>query len=70
MKLQIEHEKSPVSEFITASFGVTTVQYSPKLSLERLIDTADKLLYQAKASGRNRIVSAELNGDEIIQIPS
>ncbi len=69
--LKIEHENSPVSEFITASFGVTTVQYSPERSLEEIIDIADKLLYQAKASGRNRIVFAELNGEESKkQIPS
>lgn len=26
--LKIEHRKSPVSEFVSASFGVTTVHYS------------------------------------------
>jgi len=53
--LKIEHKKSLVSEFVTASFGVTTVQYSPEISLEEIISTADKLLYKAKVSGRNRI---------------
>ncbi|HHW30741.1 MAG TPA: diguanylate cyclase [Clostridiaceae bacterium] len=57
--LKIEHEKSPVSEFVTASFGVTTVKYSPDTTLEDIISAADKLLYKAKVSGRNRIEYAE-----------
>jgi len=59
MDLKIEHKKSPVSEYVTASFGVTTVQYSPETSLEDIIATADKLLYKAKTSGRNRIEYGE-----------
>jgi len=34
LDLKIEHKKSPVSEYVTASFGATTVQYSPEISLE------------------------------------
>jgi len=60
LNLKIEHKKSPVSEFLTASFGVTTVQYSSEISLEEIIAMADKLLYKAKVSGRNRIEYAEL----------
>ena len=53
--LKIEHKKSPASEFVTASFGVTTVQYSPEISLADIIATADKLLYKSKISSRNKI---------------
>jgi len=60
--LEIEHEDSPVSSYITASFGVTTVQYSPELSLDEIVDMADKLMYKAKAAGRHRIESAEWRG--------
>lgn len=60
--LQIEHKKSPVAPYVTASFGVTTVQYSPDKSLADIIAAADKLLYKAKASGRDRIEFAELSG--------
>ena len=60
--LEIEHEDSPVSSYITASFGVTTVQYSPELSLDEIVDMADKLMYKANAAGRNRIESAEWRG--------
>lgn len=58
-ELQIEHVKSPVSKFVTASFGVTTVKYSPDISPSDIVCKADKLLYKAKVSGRNRIESEE-----------
>jgi len=57
--LKIEHKKSSVSKFVTASFGVTTVQYSPEISPVDIITMADKLLYKAKVSGRNSIEYAE-----------
>lgn len=40
---------------ITASFGVTAMARDRKV--EESIDRADRALYQAKASGRNRVVS-------------
>lgn len=57
--LKIEHKKSPVSPFVTASFGVVTVRYSSARSLEDIVSIADKLLYKAKVFGRNRIEYAE-----------
>jgi len=57
--LKIEHKKSSVSKFVTASFGVVTVQYSPEISPADIIAMADKLLYKAKVSGRNAIEYAE-----------
>lgn len=60
----INPQEVPVSDFVTASFGVTTVQYSPDISPEDIIATADKLLYKAKVSGRNRTEYAELKVDE------
>jgi diguanylate cyclase (GGDEF)-like protein/PAS domain S-box-containing protein len=59
--LEIEHKKSLASNFVTASFGITAVQYSPEISLVDIVSMADKLLYKAKISGRNRIEYAELN---------
>ena len=45
---------------ITASFGVTGIDKSSTLkdfSLENLIEMADQYLYQAKNSGRDKVVS-------------
>jgi len=58
--LKIEHKKSKVLEFVTASLGVVTAQYSSERSLEEIIAVADKLLYKAKVSGRNMIEYAEI----------
>lgn len=53
--LRIEHKQSPVSPFVTASMGVTTVQYSPAISPAEVVAMADKLLYKARVAGRDRI---------------
>jgi len=46
---------------ITASFGVA--QYAPGEAMTDLISRADRALYQAKASGRNRVEVAPMRLD-------
>ncbi|MGI9336619.1 MAG: diguanylate cyclase [Gammaproteobacteria bacterium] len=54
------HPESPVNDFITVSIGVaTTVPTRETLPL-LLVKHADKALYEAKASGRNRVISSKL----------
>lgn len=48
-------ESGPIS--ITASFGVT--QWRPGESISQLLMRADKALYKAKLSGRNRVCSTQ-----------
>lgn len=58
----IEHDNSAVAPYVTMSMGVVTCQLTktaeddPKI----LIKQCDKLLYQAKEQGRNRIISSPL----------
>ena len=49
-------ERQCLSISITASVGVSALELQPK-SLQDLLDQADKALYAAKRSGRNRVVS-------------
>ncbi|SNY62479.1 GGDEF domain-containing protein [Enterobacter sp. CC120223-11] len=50
---RIAHKGSSVSPRVTLSLGIA--QWKAKMSLETLIELADKQLYQAKHEGRNRI---------------
>jgi len=54
--LEIVHEGSKVNPFVTLSCGLASVAYSGSVSAHELIEYADKALYEAKQSGRNRLV--------------
>jgi diguanylate cyclase (GGDEF)-like protein len=45
---------------MTASIGIATWTVDSELSLEQLLFSADKALYQAKEGGRNRVVCASV----------
>lgn len=53
-KLEIKHEFSTVSKFITISAGVATIKPTKASKPEQLIEFADKALYKAKDNGRSR----------------
>jgi diguanylate cyclase (GGDEF)-like protein len=54
-EVAVEGLPSPV----TASFGVA--QYQGGMSIEILVGDADRALYEAKAAGRNRVRTADVN---------
>jgi diguanylate cyclase (GGDEF)-like protein len=56
--LNIKHEGSPISAFVTISIGIACQVPTTESATEKLIAVADSALYQAKASGRNRVVTA------------
>jgi diguanylate cyclase (GGDEF)-like protein len=54
-RLKLPHSKSQVSQYVTVSFGVTTLIPSAAFTPEQLLSNADQALYQAKMAGRDRI---------------
>jgi diguanylate cyclase (GGDEF)-like protein len=54
----IEHASSPLGR-VTLSIGLASTIAQAGSGPDRLVEQADRALYQAKRSGRNRIVSAE-----------
>ena len=54
--LRIMHTASSVADELTVSIGITTMVPNPLCDIPTILDRADKALYDAKRSGRNRIV--------------
>jgi len=55
-ELKIPHEKSKVSKIVSISVGVYVERCGSSTTAQELYDLADKELYNAKESGRNRAV--------------
>lgn len=53
--LNIEHKTSPTADRITISVGVFTIRPTRNCKLRTAIQHADSALYDAKASGRNKV---------------
>ena len=53
--LQCDNDIDKTSISFTASLGVSSLNKNTE-TLEKLIDIADKALYEAKRTGRNRVV--------------
>ena len=58
VELNIPHQYSQVADHITVSLGLVTTQIEDSLTPQSFIATADKNLYLAKESGRNRVVAS------------
>lgn len=65
----ITHPDSPLSGLLTLSGGITTCAPDANTSAESLIMRADEALYAAKAHGRNRFFSFEMQLDTLEQRP-
>jgi len=56
-QLRLPHAPSPVGPMLTVSMGVASLTPSDRIESAVLVKSADALLYEAKASGRNRFRS-------------
>lgn len=60
--LRIPHDNSEVDTIVTMSFGVASITSQDKKSdcISILVSKADKALYMAKTSGRNKVVQSKI----------
>lgn len=56
--LGVEHGRSEVASVVTASIGVGTLLPGDNVEPFLLVNLADKALYEAKKTGRNRVVAS------------
>lgn len=59
--LKLPHQASEVQAYITLSCGVVSSAHPNRITPAELITRADQALYQAKATGRDRIVTSYLS---------
>ena len=64
----IAHEGSPLGDRLTLSGGITTCIPDETTSAEGMLMRADEALYAAKAQGRNRFFSFEMQMDPVEQL--
>ena len=55
--LGISHRTSEAHDHVTLSIGVTSLHPGENITQSALLERADKALYEAKNSGRNRVVA-------------
>ena len=60
-ELAIDHSQSDISEYVTLSFGLTTIVPREDAQLTTFINLGDKALYQAKKKGRDRIIISNMS---------
>lgn len=63
LNLKIRHKASPISKYVTVSLGVATKLPERGENYRRLIEMADKALYEAKEKNRNSVQMYRENDD-------
>lgn len=68
--LHIPHCSSEVTDHITLSVGAAVMMPENQLGAEFLLEAADQALYEAKRTGRNKVIIKELGDMDSIAEPS
>jgi diguanylate cyclase (GGDEF)-like protein len=63
--LALKHPVSPVAKAVTVSIGAAWVMPNPQRSHYGFIQLADEALYEAKGTGRNRVVLMDKEYEEL-----
>lgn len=58
--LSLSHHYSAIADHITISIGIATARLNSESLLESIMETADRNLYTAKQSGRNKVVASQV----------
>jgi len=67
--LQIPHDRSSVSPYVTISLGAASILPARMNWPEKLLTGADHALYQAKDEGRNRVKIVDINLGAVFDSP-
>lgn len=65
IELNIPHHFSKVADTVTVSMGLTTIHLNEEILPQAFLEKADQNLYQAKQSGRNKVVCSLLGKEKI-----
>ncbi len=64
-QLKIEHQQSDISPYVSLSIGLATISPTPSNQPADLIRQADRALYEAKAQGRQQVVTYAGSSTEV-----
>ena len=58
------HSQDGTEFFVTFSAGIVSIKGGIAYNMEKILDVADKALYEAKNTGRNKIIATQILGEE------
>ena len=66
-RYRIENKNSDVKPWVTISVGLVNITPNPSITLQELLSRADNALYEAKRTGKDRVVAYDYTGKQQIR---